>query len=617
MNKRHMHTVLPSVLLAISAPLLASGDPLILPDRGRVKLPSELKGEPQISAYTNYRTPGESLPPSLPASPMQTAVISADQASFEQLFIAANQAVKANNLSQAIELYRRAIEKNSGHAEPYFNLAIALITQDKKEDAIGALEGAIQRNPSYTKAYLYLGRTLNQLKRGKEALPHFQKAAALDPTHWEAHAAIGRELCAQEQFAESIPHLKRATELNEDLQLHFEYANVLNAVNLLEESLQIYENLLRRNPECVAILYNTAYTLKRMNRIHDAMYYYNAVLERDPNHAEAQFSRGLAYIMMGEWDKGWEGYEWRWKRKGPQPLWSRVMKQPMWDGSDIRGKTVLLNSEQGHGDTFQFIRFAKQVKDMGAKKVLVSTQPNLKTIVSYCPYVDGIVDLTTQPLPDYDVHAPIPSLPRLLKTQVLDLPGPTPYIHANPLLVEEWRRKLSGDKNFKIGICWQGNNKYHTAFLRAVVACRPTALAALAPIGRIPNVSIYSLQKVDGLEQLQNLPEGFTVKTFDGDFDDSHGRFMDTAAVMKNLDLVITVDTSIAHLAGALGVPVWTMIPNPPDWRWMFDIDDTPWYPTMQLFRQETPGDWEPVIKQMVDKLVGKVATHQAQKGLR
>ena len=184
-----------------------------------------------------------------------------------------------------------------------------------------------------------------------------------------------------------------------------------------------------------------------------------------------------------------------------------------------------------------------------------------------------------------------------------------PYLHADEKLTAEWKQKLAKDKNFKIGICWQGNDNYATPLLRATVAQKSVHPKEFAPICQLPGVSLYSLQKTTGTDQLKELPNGMHIITFDGDFDQSNGRFMDTAAVIKNLDLVITVDTSISHLSSGLGTPTWIMLPNPSDWRWMMDRNDSPWYPNVtRLFKQPTPGDWQSMIKEVAVELKKHIA---------
>ncbi len=265
----------------------------------------------------------------------------------------------------------------------------------------------------------------------------------------------------------------------------------------------------------------------------------------------------------------------------------------MWDGSDLHGKVIYLRAEQGLGDTFQFIRFVKIAKEMGGTTIF-AIQPPLMQYMKSCPYIDTLISTHDSP-PDFDVYAGFVSCPMILKTTLDTVPTNIPYLHADENLVTHWREKLSHDTNFKIGICWQGNPNYSTHFLRMAVAAKSMPLSYFVPLFDIPGTSFYCLQIKTGTEQLQDLALDAQAKltVFDDDFDKTHGSFMDSAAVIKNMDLVITIDTSIGHFAAGLGTPTWVLIPEPPDWRWMLAGRDTPWYPNMILFRQPTPGDWQ------------------------
>ncbi len=517
--------------------------------------------------------------------------------SFEALFDKANNALRTKNYDKAIAYYQAAIKKNSRAPQPYFNMAIAY--QEKKEidKAIEAFKDAILQNLNYVKAHIELAKILQSRELLDEAIVHYRKAVDIDPSLVEIALTVARLLNQKEQFSESLPYFKIAAEGKaDDVMVSFEYANVLNTCNYTQQALDIYLKLLEKRPNDSGILYNTAYTLKKLNRIKEAMPYYTAALKRNPNHAEAHFSLGLAHLITGNFAQGWPEYEWRWQRN--TQLEPREFSQPQWDGvSSLQGKTILLHAEQGLGDTFQFIRYAQIIKEKyHPKKLIVAVQKPLLTIITQCcPYIDSVVTLSAMPT-TFDLHVPLMTLPLLLKSDEQTIPRTIPYIFPDVTLVEMWRRKLSSDTNFKIGICWQGNSNYSTAFLRTVVAAKSMQLQKFNALGGIPNVSFYSLQKQTGTDQLQVSTLNFDLKVFETDFDESRGRFMDTAAVIKNLDLVITIDTSISHLAAAIGTPVWIMIPEPPDWRWMIERADTPWYPNMRLFRQPTVGDWDSVL---------------------
>jgi hypothetical protein len=297
---------------------------------------------------------------------------------------------------------------------------------------------------------------------------------------------------------------------------------------------------------------------------------------------------------MGRFEQGWPGYEWRWKVEefGALP----PLHQPQWDGSPLEGRTILIRTEQGLGDTLQFIRYIPLVHRRGGRVILLS-QPPLTRLQACIPGVERLL-AHGDPVPEFDVHVPLLSLPGLLGTRLETVPADVPYLEAEPPLVEAWRHRLGSYPGFKVGIVWQGNPKYLQD------RARSTCLAQFAPLARVPGVHLFSLQKGPGAEQLTARTEWFPVTDLGSGLAD----FADTAAVLKHLDLVVSVDTSVAHLAGALGLPVWVALPHAADWRWLMGRDDSPWYPTMRLFRQTGPGQWEDVFRRIAEALGRRIA---------
>jgi len=273
---------------------------------------------------------------------------------------------------------------------------------------------------------------------------------------------------------------------------------------------------------------------------------------------------------------------------------AQAFRQPLWDGADLQERTILLYAEQGLGDTLQFIRYARLVKVRGAT-VLVSCQEPLARLLGTCAGIDRLGPFGAK-MPPFDVQAPLLSLPRILGTTLATVPADIPYLFADEQLVAHWRRELSPVEAFKIGIGWQGNPKYRGDRQRSI------PLAQFAPLARLDGVQLFSLQKGPGTEQLHQGAGGFPVT----DLGSRAGDFMDAAAVIRSLDLIMTADTALAHLAGALGVPVWVALPFAPEWRWLLQREDSPWYPTMRLFRQTEPGQWQGVFERMA-RAVGKM----------
>lgn len=316
----------------------------------------------------------------------------------------------------------------------------------------------------------------------------------------------------------------------------------------------------------------------------------------------AAVTQALTWLQQGDMARGWPQYEWRWKRKRSRP---RSYSQPLWDGSSLEGKTILLWFEQGLGDSLQFIRYASFVKARGAAKVIVECQEPLLALFANCAGIDQLVPEKSE-MPPFDVQAPLLSLPWIFGTLLHTIPAEIPYLLVDPARKEKWRGEIdsaidgsgsSPSKEFKIGIVWQGNPKHvwdrHRSF----------PLAHFNRLARIHGVQLVSLQKDVSDERLAGFPHQLSLINLGSRLTD----FADTAAAMQNLDVVITCDSSPAHLAGALGIPVWVAMSALSDWRWMTQRDDSPWYPTMRLFRQKRIGDWDEVFGRLeseVNKLL-------------
>ncbi|MHC5543527.1 glycosyltransferase family protein, partial [Singulisphaera rosea] len=283
--------------------------------------------------------------------------------------------------------------------------------------------------------------------------------------------------------------------------------------------------------------------------------------------------------------RGWPEYEWRWKCPGRgMPTFGL----PLWDGQDLAGRTILLHTEQGFGDTLQFLRFARDVKRKGGIVALLCPEP-LASLLASCPWIDRIIPpgMTAS---GFSCHAPLMSLPAILGTTLETLPAEVPYLSPSPERVESWGRRLGGRTEFKVGITWQGNPKHRMDRRRSF------ALAHYAGLAGLEGVRLISLQKGFGVEQLLENAGNFSVEDLETSGAEALTDFNETAAVIRNLDLVVTADMSVAHLAGSLGAPVWVALSSVAEWRWMEHREDCPWYPSMRLFRQSMEGDWGEVF---------------------
>lgn len=522
-------------------------------------------------------------------------------------FELANEYFRAGRYHDARIAYDAAYTSNPLCYQALYNKGLTFACEGKLDEAIYCYESAVKADPSYLKAHLMLGQAYKQKNMLSKALSHFESSIILDNNHVDALAEAGKIAFEMNDTQKALQYLSKATALQpHNTSVLLDYANILSTNNHLDEAIRRYQTILDISPNNESALYNMAYTLKKGDNIIQALPYYHRVLEINPNNAEAHFSLSLAYLVSGNMQDGWKEYEWRWRRNGFE---QRAFTQPMWLGEPLQGKILFIHAEQGLGDTLQFIRYALIAKERGAT-IIAAVQDVLIPLLSLCPHLDRVISLGDS-LPHFDYHIPLVSMPLICKTELETIPDSIPYLYADEQLTDYWKSQLSQDLSIKIGICWQGNANYNTPFLRHAVATKSIDPKIFAPLASIPGISLYSLQRVSGTEQLKDITQLFTLHQFDEAFDNKHGRFMDTAAVMKNLDLIITIDTSICHLAGGLGVPVWLMLPKPADWRWLLDRNDTPWYPTMRLFRQEQAGNWESVITTIINELTESITYYE------
>ncbi len=553
-------------------------------------------------AYCHTTTPNESIIFESTESFKRDQAPSLESTSFDELFQHANKLFTQEKYKDATRFYKKALELHPTCAHTFFNMGQAYLYQKKYSKALSAFQQTIKRQPNHFRAYVQIGTLLLDVNQPKDAIVPLKKALELNPHDTESKQLLARAFSNTQQFSNALELMLEVTQAKPyDVNAIFELANVYNHINVLDKALELYKKLDGMVPNNASIIYNIGFTLKKLARTEESLFYYNRAIELNPEHYDALFSRGLAYLVLGNFEKGWEGYEWRYRKPLQGSL--RTFDKPRWNGIDDN-ITLLLHAEQGLGDTFQFIRYAQWIKETkNNMTIIAAVQKPLVDLLSLCPYLDKVIALD-QNLPEYDAQSPLMSLPYILKTRVDTIPCDVPYIFAHEKLVQEWKDILDQNPNFKIGICVQGNENYATPHLRMTVANKSVHAKQLGPICKVPGVSVYSLQKTTGTDQFSNLPADVNIITFDGDFDQTHGRFMDTVAVIKNLDLVITVDTSIAHVAAALGKRTWIMLPNPADWRWMQNKTDTPWYPNVRLFKQSTPGDWDGMIAEVAQELM-------------
>jgi tetratricopeptide (TPR) repeat protein len=494
----------------------------------------------------------------------------------------------------AVTYLRQALALRPDFVEAHFNLGNTLRALGQLEEAVACYEETLRLQPRHSLAHNNLGNALRQQGHLEQAAACYRRAIDCKPDHAEAHNNLGNVLTELQRPEEALASLHEALRLQPRFaQAHCNLGNALSKLQRLEEAVLCYQQALRLQPDFAEAHYNLGNARHNLGYFQEALSCYAEALRLQPDHAEAHMNRGVTCLLLGDFERGWPEYEWRWRCEDtPAP----AVKGTAWDGSPLAGRTILLWSEQGLGDTFQFLRYAPLVKARGGF-VIVATRPALSRILACAAGIDRLVPLDEAATIPFDVQAPLLSLPWLLGTTLATVPASVPYLSADPHLVARWRQELAPFRGLKVGIAWQGNPRYPADGQRSI------PLAEFEPLARVAGVHLFSLQKGHGSEQLPPLRERFRVIDLGSHLDETTGAFLDTAAVLENLDLLISSDTAVVHLAGALGVPVWVALSFVPEWRWLLHRQDSPWYPTMRLFRQRQRGNWSELFTRLAGEL--------------
>ncbi|MHC5537044.1 tetratricopeptide repeat protein [Singulisphaera rosea] len=502
-------------------------------------------------------------------------------------------------LEESIDAFQRALRIDPNSHEVHNNLGVPLVKVKRLDEAVTHFEAALKLQPGFAEAHHNLGIAYRNLDRLEEAVECYRKAITLKPDYAEAYVNLGNVLSQNEQHEDAALCYRSATRIKPDYADAHNYLGLsLAKIDRDVEAEACYRRSLEIKPDNHEALNNYGLLLASWGRYEEALGYYDEAIRVLPGYADSRLNRGLTLLAFGRFEEGWPEYEWRWhcnKSKPPE------YDAPRWDGGPIAGQTILLHAEQGLGDTLQFIRFAELVKNRGAT-VVFECQPALIPLISRCRGIDTLV-AKGDPLPEYHTQCALLSLPNALGISLQGLPARIPYLHTDPELIEPWRRELESVDGFRIGILWQGSPHYKRDRRRSY------PLRHFSHLSRIEGVQLFSLQKNLGIEQIADFERSHRLIDLGPRIDNEHGAFMDTAAILQSLDLVISPDTALAHLAGALGVPVWIPTSTHSDWRWMFEREDSPWYPSVRLFRQETLDDWDPVFRRMareVEAQLGK-----------
>lgn len=581
-------------------------------------------------------------------------------ATIADLFDAAVSLHEASRLAEASEAYRAVLAQEPGHGEAlhrlgtlhlqqgdyataapllqaaasalpgsaicHSNLATALRRLGRLQEALAACVQALRLSPDFADGYVNLVNILDQMQRYGEAAEAQRQLVAHKPLSAEPRLQLARLLILDNQPKAAIEVLydllgmyplsvaaytnmgvawRRMGQLEEaatayrtalgfspdDPGLLSNLGIVLQDRLLYSEAMDCFRRAIARQPDSATAHLNLSVAYRDEMRIAESVASAREAVRCDPSLAAAHTALAVGLLMQGDYPEGLAEYEWR-SRMPDFPSPRRDFTSPVWDGSDMAGGTLVVHDEQGVGDALQFVRYVPVLRDRGIN-VILECNSQLVRLLGSMPGVDRVVP-RFQPLPPHDAHVSLLSLPHLLGARIGNIPADTPYLGTEPDLQARWAERLAAFKGLKVGLVWAGNPEFKADKLRS------PGLAAFRPLLDVPGVSFFGLQKGPGRKDLETvgpLPPSFT------DLGPDIADFADTAAIMANLDLVITSCTGPAHLAGGLGCPTWTVLPFSPDWRWLAQGEDTFWYPSMRLFRQQARGDWSSVMERVTGAL--------------
>jgi tetratricopeptide (TPR) repeat protein len=542
----------------------------------------------------------------------------------------ANALLKLKRTDEALASCEKAMSLQPHFAEAYVIRGDVLLEQSLAEEALTSFDKAISLKPHFAEAHVGRGNALLRLNRAEEALVSYNNGIALKPDFpaalnsrgnalrdlkqvQEALASYNKAILLRSDFAEAYNNRGKALmdlrladlaleSYNKAIALIPDYAaaynnrgNALAELGRSVEALESFDKVIALQPDNAKAYNNRGNALLDLKRLDATLESYDRAIALNSDYAEAHWNQSFALLLMGRFERGLREYEWR-KRRADSPATRSFPPQLLWTGAqDISNKILFIYCEQGLGDTIQFCRYARLAEIMGAKVILSAQDALARLIKTLSPTIE-IINFSEVPS-NFDYHIPLLSMPLAFNTDHNNIPAEVPYLQADRERVESWRDRIGG-AGIKIGIGWQGNK------LTPADIGRSFPVWHFEAISRIPNVRLISLQKSVGIDQLTHLPTGMKVETISDELDEGPDAFIDTAAVMESLDLVITSDTAIAHLAGALGRPTWVALKYAPDWRWLLDRSDSPWYPTLRLFRQASHNNWASAFAEIESRLI-------------
>ncbi|MBD2464965.1 tetratricopeptide repeat protein [Oscillatoria sp. FACHB-1407] len=500
---------------------------------------------------------------------------------------AAQQRLQYADFVAAEKICRQILELDTTHEQAALNLGDVLFKQGKLDEAIACYQHLLQLKPNDTHLYNNLGVLFDLQGQFQEAMECYRAIIAIDPNNATAYYNLGQLLEQQGQSDEAIAHYQTVIQLQPDnVASYYNLGHLLDRHGRLEEAIAYYRVLITIDPDSPKAYSYLGFALSQQGKFDAAMAAYQQALDLNPDDPETHWYKAFLLLQLGNLTQGFAEFEWRWQLPGATKPHFSV---PQWDGSPLQGRTILLHTEYGFGDTIQFIRYVDWVAERGGS-VIVQCPPSLVRLLSSMPSIQHVIPMGME-LPAFDVYAPLLSLPHLFKTTLDTIPQQIPYLA--PPTQGTFTLEAPQNTHLKVGIAWAGNPDYPRDHSRSC------SLQEFANLLTTPKVAFYSLQKGERVAELVDLPDAIAIQDLSGLLND----FANTAGAIAQLDLVITTDTAVAHLAGALGKPVWVLLSFVPDWRWLLDREDSPWYPTMRLFRQSQLGDWAGVFDRVTQAL--------------
>jgi Tfp pilus assembly protein PilF len=505
---------------------------------------------------------------------------------------------RVGRLEEARACYKKVLQRDPKHSGALHLLGVMSVTQGQTELGATLLRRAVAADRAAAGAHSHLGAALVDLGRPMEALASLDRALSLQPNLASAHYNRGLAFTALERHGEALASYDLAARLDpRHAKAIANRGGALHALERPQEALASLDAAVALDPGLATAHYSRGVVLRDLKRHGEAVAANDRAIGLRPDYADAHFNRSLGLLTLGDLRAGFEAYRWRWERP-EAPHCMSLLPFPLWEGESLAGKSIVVYCEQGFGDSLHFVRYLRPLSKLAGRVALIAPAP----LVSLFRSIPGISVTSEFDGTPCDYHLPLLCLPRLFGTTLETIPGEVPYLAPDAAKVRDWASRLAHwSAAPKVGLVWAGEARIHNPLANAVDRRRSMRLTQLAPLARASCARFFSLQKGAPASQAPSPPEGMDLVDFTSELHD----FEDTAALVENLDLVITVDTSVAHLVGALAKPVWILSRFDGCWRWLNDREDSPWYPTARVFHQRAPGAWDEVVERVAGELAG------------